>query len=47
MASASVVRKKITIGVEVDSKHDERKRFDNTFKKEGKKFVVERLREGK
>ena len=53
MASTSVVRKKVTMSVEIGSKHGdrkrfgsrrgERKRFGNTFIE--KKFVVKRLRE--
>jgi len=31
MASASAVRKRVTIGVEVGSRRGERKGFDNTF----------------
>ena len=45
MASASEARKRVTMGVEIGSKRDKRKRFDSTFR--GKNFVVERLRDEK
>jgi len=34
MASASVMRKKVTMGAEVDIRRGERKRFGNTFREE-------------
>ena len=45
MISASAMRKKVTMGVEIGGRRSERKEFNNTFREN--KFVVERLREEK
>ena len=39
MASASTIKKRVTMVVEIGCRHGERMRFNNTFR--GKKFVVE------
>ena len=45
MASASVVRKRITIDIKVGSRRGERKRFDNTFGE--KKICCREIERGK